>query len=54
MGGGRHLNFFDYWMVIKLFWLLATKFGKGACNMFLESFHQTLHTMTKCDRKFNG
>jgi hypothetical protein len=44
MGCGRHLDFFDYWMVIKVFWLLVTEFGKGACNMFLESSHQ-LYTL---------
>jgi len=41
-------------MAIKFFWLLATKFGKGACNMCLEIFHQALHTTTKCDWKFSG
>jgi hypothetical protein len=41
------------WMAIEIFWLLATEFGKGACDMFLESSHQTLHVVTKSDQKFN-
>ncbi len=54
MGCGHHLIFYYYWMVIKVFWLLTVEFGKGACNMFLESSCQTLHTTTKCDWKFIG
>jgi hypothetical protein len=37
MGFGHYLRF-DCWMVIKLFWSLETKFGKVACNIFLEIF----------------
>jgi hypothetical protein len=44
----------DCWMTIKFFCLLVTKFGKGACNMFLESSHQALHTTTTCDWKSSG
>jgi hypothetical protein len=34
------------------FWLLATKYGKGACNMFLENFCQVQHTVIESDQKF--
>jgi hypothetical protein len=39
MGFGHHLRNLDSWMATKKIWLPMTKFGKGVCNMFLESFH---------------
>jgi hypothetical protein len=40
-------------MAIEIFWLPTTKFGKGTCDMFLESSHQAFHVVTKGDQKFN-
>jgi hypothetical protein len=53
MGFNHCLKKFHRWMAIEIFWLLATEFGKGAWDMFLESSHQTLHVVTKGDQKFN-
>jgi hypothetical protein len=39
MGFGHHPKNLDCWMATKNIRLLVTKFGKGVCNMFLESSH---------------
>lgn len=38
-------------MVIEIFWSLATKYGKGTCNMFSESFCQVQHVVIEGDQK---
>ncbi len=36
------------------FWSLAIKFGNGACNMFLESFHQALCESSEGNQNYNS
>jgi len=47
MGFVHHPRNLDCWMAIKIFQSLAIEFGKGAYNMFFESFCRTLCMMTK-------
>jgi hypothetical protein len=49
MGLSHHPKNLDHWMAVKVFLLLATKFGQGACNMFMESSRQALHKAIKGD-----
>jgi hypothetical protein len=38
----------------QVFWSLAIQFGNGACNMFLESFHQALNGEIEGDQNYNN
>jgi hypothetical protein len=53
MGFSHHRKNLDHWMVIEIFRLLATKFKKKVCNMFLENSHQALHKAIEGDPKFS-
>jgi hypothetical protein len=54
MGFGHHPRKLECWMVNNLFWSLAIKFGNGACNMFLEKFHQALCGASEGDQNYNS
>ncbi len=53
MGFNCHLKSLDFWIVIKKFQSPMSIFGKGACNMFLESFHWIICVITKSNWKFS-